>query len=181
MLDIGWSELAVIAVIALLIVGPKDLPRILRMAGRWAAKARSMAREFQGSIDDMVRESELDDVRKSIEKTAGVDLKKAIKDTVDPTGDLTKSMDSMKAIDPIKGLAGDSSAKPAQGEPAKPESTAAKASKPAKPATAKTTKAKKTTKTAARSKAKAKPTAKAKPAAKAKPRAKARAKPRARA
>ncbi len=175
MLDIGWSELAVIAVIALLIVGPKDLPRILRMAGRWAAKARSMAREFQGSIDDMVRESELDEVKKSIEKTAGVDLKKSIVDTVDPTGALTQSMDSMKAIDPIKGLAGDSTAKPDKDEPAKSKSTAAKASKPAKPAAAKTTKAKKTAGGGAR------PKAKAKPAAKTKPKAKAKAKPRARA
>ena len=52
MLDIGWWELAVVAMIALIVVGPKDLPRIMRVVGRWAGKARAMAREFQSSVDD---------------------------------------------------------------------------------------------------------------------------------
>ena len=56
MFDIAWSELGVIAVVALIVIGPKDLPKVLRTIGQWTAKARSMAREFQSGIDDMVRE-----------------------------------------------------------------------------------------------------------------------------
>ena len=69
MLDIGWAELAVVAVIALVVVGPKDLPRVLRTVGGWARKARAMAREFQGTLDDMVRESDLDEVGKEVNLT----------------------------------------------------------------------------------------------------------------
>lgn len=59
MLDIGWSELLVVGVLALLVVGPKELPRLMRSVGQWAGKARSMAREFQRSMDDVAREADL--------------------------------------------------------------------------------------------------------------------------
>ena len=55
MFDIAWSEMLVIVVVALIVIGPKELPRLVREVGRWTAKARSMAREFQRSFDDMVR------------------------------------------------------------------------------------------------------------------------------
>jgi sec-independent protein translocase protein TatB len=66
MLDLAWSELLIIGVVALVAVGPKDLPIVLRTAGRWMGKARSMAREFQSSVDDMIREAELDELRKQV-------------------------------------------------------------------------------------------------------------------
>ncbi len=97
MLDIGWSEMAVVAVIALIIIGPKDLPRILRYVGRWAGKARAMAREFQSSVDDMMREAELDEVKKSVESVASYDVKKQIEKAVDPTGVLTPDLDPTAA------------------------------------------------------------------------------------
>lgn len=97
MLDIGWSEMAVVAVIALIIIGPKDLPRILRYVGRWAGKARAMAREFQSSVDDMMREAELDEVKKSVESVASYDVKKQIEKAVDPTGVLTPELDPTAA------------------------------------------------------------------------------------
>ena len=62
MLDIGWSELLVIGVLALLVVGPKELPRLLRTVGQWAGRARSMARDFQRSMDDVAREADLGDL-----------------------------------------------------------------------------------------------------------------------
>ena len=86
MLDIGWAELAVVAVIALVVVGPKDLPRVLRTVGGWARKARGMAREFQGTLDDMVRESDLDEVGKEIKSIAGYDVTKELENAIDPTG-----------------------------------------------------------------------------------------------
>src|SRR6185503_7839785 len=67
MFDIAWSELLVIIVVALVVVGPKDLPRLMRTAGQWAGKARGMANEFRRSFDEMARQSELDELRKEIE------------------------------------------------------------------------------------------------------------------
>ena len=92
MLDIGWSELAVAVVIALIVIGPKDLPRILRAAGRWAGKARSMASDFRTSVDTMVREAELDDVKKDVESVAGYDVGKEIENTIDPTGEMAREI-----------------------------------------------------------------------------------------
>jgi sec-independent protein translocase protein TatB len=66
MLDFAWSELMIIGVVTLVVVGPKDLPFVLRTAGRWMGKARAMAREFQNNVDDMIREAELHEVHKQI-------------------------------------------------------------------------------------------------------------------
>lgn len=64
MFDIGWSELLVIAIVALVVIGPKDLPHAFRTAGQWMAKARAMAREFQTHVDDLMRESQVDDLKR---------------------------------------------------------------------------------------------------------------------
>jgi len=74
MFDIGWSELLLIAVVTVIVVGPKDLPRALRTVGQWAAKVRAVAREFQGSIDEMIRESELDELRRETQSIVNLDL-----------------------------------------------------------------------------------------------------------
>ena len=66
MFDIGWDELLVIAIVALVVIGPKDLPHAFRLAGRWMARARTMAREFQSHIDDLMQESELNDLKREI-------------------------------------------------------------------------------------------------------------------
>ena len=64
---IGFAELMLLAVAALIIVGPKDLPLMMRHIGQFVGKGRAMAREFQSAFDDIVRQSELDDLRKEIE------------------------------------------------------------------------------------------------------------------
>ena len=64
MLDIGYSELLLIAVVTLLVVGPKDLPRVLRAVGQWIGRGRAMARHFRSGIDNMIRESELEEMNK---------------------------------------------------------------------------------------------------------------------
>ena len=58
MFDIGWSELVIIAVVALIAIGPKELPGVLRMVGQWMGKARKMAAEFQGQFQEAMREAE---------------------------------------------------------------------------------------------------------------------------
>lgn len=73
MLDIGWIEMAVIAIIALLIIGPKDLPKAIRAVSEYAGKARSLAREFRAGLDDIVRETELDKFKEDIESSTRFD------------------------------------------------------------------------------------------------------------
>jgi sec-independent protein translocase protein TatB len=67
MFDIGWSELVVIAVVALIAIGPKELPGVLRMVGQWMGKARKMAAEFQGQFNEAMREAEMADLKKSFD------------------------------------------------------------------------------------------------------------------
>src|SRR5579862_4293589 len=67
MMDLSWSHILIVLIVALVVVGPKDLPRLMRMTGGWVAKARAMADQFRKSFDDMVRQSELDELRAELE------------------------------------------------------------------------------------------------------------------
>lgn len=88
MLDIGWTEILIIAVIALFVVGPKDIPKALRTVGVWVGKLRSLSREFQSTVEDAVRDTELDEVKKQIE-SAKTGFQKEVNESVDPKGELT--------------------------------------------------------------------------------------------
>src|SRR6516225_5176039 len=90
--DLSMTELMLIGVVALVVIGPKDLPRALRVAGFWVKKARTLSREFQSSIDQMIREAELDEMRQELKKAAEFDLNKEFQNTIDPTGDLRESL-----------------------------------------------------------------------------------------
>jgi sec-independent protein translocase protein TatB len=68
MFDIGWSELVLIGVVALIAIGPKELPGVLRMLGQWMGKARKMAAEFQGQFQEAMREAEMADLKKSFDE-----------------------------------------------------------------------------------------------------------------
>jgi sec-independent protein translocase protein TatB len=80
MFDIGWSELLVIAVVAIIVVGPKDLPKLMRGFGHYAGKLRRAAADFQRQFEEAMRESEIEEVRKAIEsvKAEPLDLKAPI-------------------------------------------------------------------------------------------------------
>ena len=67
MFDIGWSELLVIAVVAIIVVGPKELPRLMRTFGHSVGKLRRMAADFQEQFEEAVRDSEIDEVRKAMQ------------------------------------------------------------------------------------------------------------------
>lgn len=98
MFDIGWPELIVVAVVTLIVVGPKEIPRVLRTVTYWVRKARTVAREFQSSLDEMAREAELDDLKKDIEASADRDLEREMEQTIDPSG----AVGGMFKDDPVK-------------------------------------------------------------------------------
>ena len=109
MFDIGWTELLVIAVVAIVVIGPKDLPRVMRMVGQWAGKLKRMSREFQGQFNEALREAELEDVRKDVEA-----IGKGLKE------DVAKASQSVNSIgDDIK-KAADVSAEAAAATPSEP-------------------------------------------------------------
>ena len=89
MFDIGWQELFLIGVVALIVVEPKDLPKVLRGAAHVLNKARGMSREFQAGLAEMVREFELDEIKRNVERTARFDLGEELRSAVDPTGKLS--------------------------------------------------------------------------------------------
>jgi sec-independent protein translocase protein TatB len=64
MLDIAPTELLLVAVVALVVIGPKDLPKAMRVVGQWIARARGVARHFRSGIDEMIRQSELEEMEK---------------------------------------------------------------------------------------------------------------------
>src|SRR3546814_7575761 len=100
MLDIGWSEMAIIAVVALVVLGPKELPNALRTAAQWMRTARNLSRELQGGADQIVREAELDEARKAVQQATTPNIGQEFEKTVDPTGETQRQFN--EAPDKIK-------------------------------------------------------------------------------
>jgi sec-independent protein translocase protein TatB len=195
MFDLGWTELLVIGIVALIVVGPKDLPVLFRNIGRWVGKAKGMAREFSKAMNDAADEAGISDVQKGL-KAATNPVGSALDGVKDVTRDLTKAIDPTK-FDPdsetgklaaqraedtkkiqasTARAAAERKAKEAQDALAKAEEAEA-ALKPApKPKTETKPRAAPKTKTAAKSKPAAKPKAAAKPKTAAKPKPKAETK-----
>jgi sec-independent protein translocase protein TatB len=131
MFDFSWSEVALIGAVALIAIGPKDLPKALRTAGTWARKARTISREFQSSIEQMIREAELDEVKKEVEKVTAVDLEHEVKQAIDPGGSIAESLKPPEMPD-VQTIARDPPAPPLL--PASPEGgTSAVTAPPAEP------------------------------------------------
>jgi sec-independent protein translocase protein TatB len=113
MFDIGWSELVVIAVVALIAIGPKELPAVLRTVGQYMGKIRRMASEFQGQFQEAMREAEMADLKKSVDEMT--EAAKGFTD-FDPLASVKKEVDSFTA-DP---LATTASASPEAAAPSTP-------------------------------------------------------------
>lgn len=104
MLDIGWTELVVIAIVLIIVVGPKDLPPMLRAFGRMTSKLRGMASDFRQQFDEALREADLEDVRKTISDAQSLNPANALREAMNPLrqiGDEIKS-DLQKAASPDK-------------------------------------------------------------------------------
>lgn len=115
MLDVGWTEMLVIAIVMIVVVGPKDLPKMLRSFGRTTAKMRSMANDFRKQFDEALKEAELDDVKSSIDQMR----------SMNPANDIKKALNPMEkaAADVRAGL--QAALNPSPKTPAAPELHAA--------------------------------------------------------
>lgn len=94
MFDFAWSELGLIAVVALIAIGPKDMPVAIRALTGWIKKARRMAAEFQTHVDEMVREADLSEIRSSINEIRNFDIKGELEKTIDADGSLRSTFAS---------------------------------------------------------------------------------------
>ena len=180
MLDVGWTEILVIAIVLIIVVGPKDLPQMLRTFGRMVGKMRGMASDFRQQFDEALREADLDDVRKTIGEAQKLNPLSSIRDAVNPLrqmgdeikADLQKTVRSSPTSTPASSPAESISDTPAAvpsdaGKPASAEPVAAAPLKTGPTArTAKRKPAEAAVKTARPRKA-AKAEGEAKPAAKA--------------
>jgi sec-independent protein translocase protein TatB len=105
MFDFAWSEIALIAVVALIAIGPKDMPVAIRTFTGWIKKARRMAAEFQTHVDEMVREADLSEIRSSINEIRNFDIRGEIERTVDADGSIRATF----AANPLEPAATDAS------------------------------------------------------------------------
>ena len=93
MFDISWTELLVIGVVALIAIGPKELPRVLYQMGRWIRRLRLMAGEFQHHFSDMMREAELEELRRQAREARDMTGPNALANIVDPDRKIRESFD----------------------------------------------------------------------------------------
>jgi sec-independent protein translocase protein TatB len=122
MFDIGWSEMLVIAIVMIVVVGPKDLPRMLRTFGKTTAKLRAMAGDFQKQFNDALKEAELEDLKKSVDELRGLNPANEIRKQLNP---FEKTAEDIRA-----GL--DSALKPPPSSAAVPAAAEARAAEPLK-------------------------------------------------
>lgn len=116
MFEVGWTEMLVIAIVMIVVVGPKDLPNMLRTVGRTVAKLRAMAGDFQKQFNEALKEAELDDVKKSIDELRSLNPAEQIRKQLNPfeqaAADVRAGVDNMMKPKPA-----DDPAAPAAGEP----------------------------------------------------------------
>lgn len=181
MFDIGWTELLVIGVVALIVVGPKDLPGMFRTLGRFTGKAKGMAREFQNAMNDAADEAGVKDVADDLKKVTskkslGLDALDDVASKFEDWDPMTSATDKKAKADKEAGKAKKSASVKERTAAADKMRKATKEKAAAKTAGAKKVPAKKTAAKPAAKKAAAKPAAKMATAPKAKPAAKPKAK-----
>ena len=136
MFEIGWTEMLVIAIVMIVVVGPKDLPKMLRTFGRTTAKLRSMAGDFQRQFNEALKEAELDDVKKSVDSLRSLNPANEIRKQLNPfekaAADVRAGVDAAMKPAPKSAETAVPAAEPTSPAPAQP---APLASQPADPLT----------------------------------------------
>jgi sec-independent protein translocase protein TatB len=102
MFDFAWSEIALIGVVALIAIGPKDMPVAIRAISDTIKKMRRMAGEFQGHLDEMMREADLGDMKSTISELRSVNLKSTVKRALDPDGTLDSAFADPFGSHPVR-------------------------------------------------------------------------------
>lgn len=136
---IGSTELMVIAVVALIVIGPRDLPKVLRTVGQVMTKVRAMAREFQGHIEDAAKDSGLDDLKKDISKATNFDMNETLSDITREPGKVSTPLpkEAPKTTPEPAGKAAEKTAEATKSTAPKKAATAKKATAAKKAASAK--------------------------------------------
>lgn len=123
MFEVGWTEMLVIAIVMIVVVGPKDLPNMLRTFGRTTAKLRSMAADFQKQFNDALKEAELDDVKKSVDELRGLSPVAEIRKQLNPfeqaAADVRAGVDAAMKPKPAADPATPAASTPQPAEPLK--------------------------------------------------------------
>lgn len=102
MFDFAWSEIALIGVVALIAIGPKDMPVAIRAMSKTMKKLRRMAGEFQGHVDEMIREADLGDVKASFDELRGMNPRRLIQRAIDPDGTVRNALADPFAEHPVQ-------------------------------------------------------------------------------
>jgi sec-independent protein translocase protein TatB len=139
MFDISWTEFLLIGVVALIVIGPKELPAVMRTMGQWMRKVRGMANEFQNQFQEALREAEMSDLKKQVDDMAhdfkNYDPLKGVRDDVNAMGkDFNKDFERSPDDKPKAKPAEPSAEQPASSESASAELVAADPDTPAGPA-----------------------------------------------
>lgn len=111
MFDLGWSEMAVIAVLALILLGPKELPNALRAVSGFLRQARKLAGEFRSGVDELIREADLEDARQQLQGLDKHGIARSLERSIDPDGALKEAMSAAPGAEADKPIAGSESAK----------------------------------------------------------------------
>lgn len=123
MFEVGWTEMLVIAIVMIVVVGPKDLPNMLRTFGRTTAKLRAMAADFQKQFNEALKEAELDDVKKSVDELRGLNPTAEIRRQLNPfekaAVDVRSGVDAMMKPKPAADPATPAASTPLAAEPLK--------------------------------------------------------------
>jgi sec-independent protein translocase protein TatB len=103
MFDLGWDEMLVIGVVALVVLGPKELPNALRTVSLLMKNARKLAGEFQSGVNEIIREADLEEARKKLTEVQSLNkntIQNAIEKAVDPTGEMKSALQEATNVDP---------------------------------------------------------------------------------
>ncbi|TRD00527.1 twin-arginine translocase subunit TatB [Mesorhizobium sp. WSM4303] len=123
MFEVGWTEMLVIAIVMIVVVGPKDLPNMLRTFGRTTAKLRAMASDFQKQFNEALKEAELDDVKKSVDSLRGLnpmaDIRKQLNPFEQAAADVRSGVDAVMKPKPAADPSTPAAETPQAAEPLK--------------------------------------------------------------